>query len=118
MVLGQQQRPAVSLAQHALLQQLDHLVGQVEQPQIRLLTATRLRPTRRPTVLARQAELLDQRRARAGLLDRVEVLARHVLDQRHLERRGVRPLGVRAPESLARPAIRAARQRRSPATSS
>ena len=47
--------------------------------------AARLRPTRRPTSSLREAELVDQRRACARGLDRVQVLARHVLDQRELE---------------------------------
>ena len=42
-----------------------------------------------PDLLAGEPELLDERRAGARLLDRVEVLTRHVLDQCQLERLGV-----------------------------
>ena len=67
---------------------VERLVGQVEQAQ-----QVRHRDARAADaaadLLARQPELLDQQRAGARLLDRVEVLARHVLDQRELERLGV-----------------------------
>ena len=68
-------------------------------------------------LLAREAELLDQRGAGARLLDGVEVLAGHVLDQRDLERgRVVVVADHRRDDSSS--ASWAARQRRSPATSS
>ena len=53
---------------------------------MRFETATRERPTRRPSSSRVRPELLDEQRAGARLLDRVQVLAGHVLDQRELER--------------------------------
>ena len=77
--------PSVSVP---VREQVEHLVGQVEQPQ-----QVRDRDARAADaaadVLAREPELLDEQRAGARLLDRVEVLAGHVLDQRELERLGV-----------------------------
>ena len=56
---------------------------------IRLETAGRLRPTRRASSSLVRPEVLDQGGAGPRLLDRVEVLADHVLDQRRLQ-----PLGL------------------------
>ena len=75
----------MALAERALLQQLDHLVGQIEQPH-EVADRDAAAPDPPADLLARQPELLDERRAGARLLDRVQVLARHVLDQRHFER--------------------------------
>ena len=67
---------------------LERLVGEVEQTQ-----EVRYRDARAADaaadLLARDPQLLDEQRAGARLLDRVEVLARHVLDQRELDRLGV-----------------------------
>ena len=86
--LGHQDRAAVALGERPLREQVERLVGQVEQAQ-----QVRHRDARAADaaadLLAREAELLDQQRAGARLLDRVEVLAGHVLDQRELERLGV-----------------------------
>jgi len=70
------------------LQQLDHLVGQVEQAH-EVAHRDAAAPDTPSDLLARQPELLDERRAGARLLDRAEVLARHVLDQSQLDRFGV-----------------------------
>ena len=77
---------------------VERLVGQVEQAdQVRDGDAAAADAA--ADVLAREAELLDQRGAGARLLDRVEVLARHVLDQRQLERGSRRRVGARSPGS-------------------
>ena len=78
----------MALAERAALEQLERLVGQVEQAhQVRDRDAAAA--DAQPDLLARKAELLDERRTRSCLLDRVEVLTSHVLDQRELERLGV-----------------------------
>ena len=69
-------------------------------------------------LLLGELEVLDQLLVGRGLLERVEVLAVEVLDQRLLERRRRRRRRARSPGSSARPARLAARQRRSPAMSS
>jgi hypothetical protein len=84
----EQQRPAVSLGEIARGEQLERLIGEVEQAQQVGHGDTRAADAP-AELLARQPELLDEQRAGARLLDRREVLARHVLDQRELERRGV-----------------------------
>ena len=64
-------------------EQLQHVVGQVEQPdQVRDRRAGASEAA--GELLLREPELLDQRRAGARLVDRVEVLAGDVLDQRRL----------------------------------
>ena len=78
----------MALGQLAGREQLEHLVGQVEQPQ-QVGDRDARAPDAPADLLAREAELLDEQRAGARLLDRVEVLAGHVLDQRELERLGV-----------------------------
>ena len=94
-------RPWPSLSVPAV-EQVEHLVGQVEQPQ-----QVRDRDARAADaaadVLAREPELLDEQRAGARLLDRVEVLAGHVLDQRELERLGVVVRRARAPGRVSKP---------------
>ena len=63
MVAAQQQRAAVALGQRAGLEQLEHLVGQVEQPQqVRDRDAAAADPP--ADLLAREPELLDERGAR------------------------------------------------------
>ena len=63
---------------------VEHLVGEVEQTdQVRDRGAAAADPARQ--LLLGDAEVLDQRRAGARLVDRVEVLADHVLDQRRLQ---------------------------------
>src|ERR1700735_3129596 len=88
MVLRQQQCATVSLTQLFLLEQHDRLIWQIEQAQqVRYgdpaasYTATHL--------LARETQLLDQGCTGACLLDGIEILPRHVLDQREFESRGV-----------------------------
>ena len=77
----------MALAELARLEQLERLVGQVEQPdQVGDGGAAAADAPRQ--LLLGEAEVLDQGGAGARLLDRVEVLADHVLDQRHLQ-----PLG-------------------------
>ena len=106
---GDQQRPAVALAESAALEQLERLVGQVEQAnEVGDGDAAAADP--QADLLAREAELLDERGAGARLLDRVEVLARHVLDQRELER-----LGVVARAHERRDRLEAGELRRAPA---
>ena len=69
-------------------------------------------------LLMGQAEVLDELLVRAGFLERVELLALEVLDQRLLERRAVVGLPDRARGSSGgRPGV-PPRQRRSPAISS
>ena len=85
---------------------------------IRFEIAGRVRPRRRGELLLREPELLDQRRAGARLVDRVQVLAGDVLDQRRLHPPRRRPRRGPAPGPSSSPASRAARQRRSPAISS
>src|SRR5581483_5109832 len=88
MVLGGQQRAAVTLGQLAALEQLERLVGKIEQAdQVR--DRDPAASDAQADLLAREPQLLDERRAGARLLDRVEVLPHHVLHQRHLERRGI-----------------------------
>ena len=84
---------------------------------IRFEIAGRVRPRRRGELLLREPELLDQRRAGAGLVDRVQVLAGDVLDQRRLHPLR-RVLVADHRRDVSSPASRAARQRRSPAISS
>ena len=97
-------RPWPSLSA-PLLDQLEHLVGQVEQAQ-QVADRDPAAPDTAADLLARQAELLHQRRAGARLLDRVEVLARHVLDQR--QPRAPRRRRARARARGSSPARRAA----------
>ena len=66
---GEQERAAVAFGQVAALDQLERLVGEVEQAdQVRDGDAAAADPE--ADVLAGQAELLDERGAGAGLLDR------------------------------------------------
>ena len=74
----------------------------------RFETATRRAADAAADLLAGEPELVDEQRAGAGLLDRVEVLAGHVLDQRELERLAV--LVRRDDRGHARPGPRAARR--------
>ena len=74
--------PSVSVAAR---EQVERLVGQVEQAQ-QVRDGDARAADAAADLLAGEAELLDEQRAGARLLDRVEVLAGHVLDQRDLER--------------------------------
>src|ERR1035437_333020 len=78
----------MALAERTSLHLLDHLVRQVEQAD-QVADRDTAATDATPHLLAREPQLLDERRARAGLLDRAEVLAGHVLDERELERNGV-----------------------------
>src|ERR1035441_1422923 len=78
----------MTLAQLAPLHQLEDLLGETQETyEVRDRDAAA--PHAAPDLLDRQAQLLDEHRAGAGLLHGVEVLARHVLDQRRLERQGI-----------------------------
>ena len=77
-------RPAVSLGQLAPLEQGQHRVGQVEQPD-QVGDRGAAAADAAGELLLRDAEVVDQGGAGPGLLDRVEVLADHVLDQRRLQ---------------------------------
>ena len=83
-----QQRAAVTLGERPGLDQHERLVGQLEQSE---QVGDRDAGTTHAAadVLTRQPELLDEHRHGAGGFERVEVLARHVLDQCELERLGV-----------------------------
>ena len=77
-------------------EQVEHLVGQVEEAdQVRDRRAAAAQPPRQ--LLLAETQILDQRRAGARLVDRVEVLARHVLDQRGLQALRPRPRRGRSP---------------------
>ena len=65
-----------------------------------------------------EPEVLDQLLVGGGLLERVQVLAVEVLDQRLLERSARRRRRARCAGIVCSPTRRAARQRRSPAISS
>ena len=99
------------------LDQLEHLVGQLEQAdEVRDRDAALADPA--ADLLLREPEVVDERRARARLLDRVEVLARHVLDQRQLEPLAVLGVAHDRGDRARGSASCAARSRRSPAISS
>src|SRR3954463_16028941 len=84
LVLDEQQRASVALRELARLDHRKRLVRQLEQAdQVRDRDAAAAHAPGH--LLLGQAEVLDQRRAGSRLLDRVEVLAGHVLDQRELE---------------------------------
>ena len=108
-------RPCPSLSSPRL-DQLERLVGKVEQAD-QVGDADAAAADAAAELLLGEAEVVDQRRAGARLLDRVEVLARHVLDQRELEPLRV-GLVAHDRRHVSSPASCAARQRRSPATSS
>ena len=115
-VVGEQQRATVSLAERAVLQQLDRLVRQVQQP-YEVLTATRLRPTRRPTSSrVRPSSSTSAAHARAssiGLRSSRAMFSTSAASSACASSRSRTIAGM-----LFKPAICAARQRRSPATSS
>jgi hypothetical protein len=83
-VLAEQDRAAVALAQRASLDQLQGLLGELEQPyEVRDRHAAASHP---PTeLLLRQPEIVHEHRAGARLLDGVEIDARHVLGERQVE---------------------------------
>ena len=65
-------------------EQVEHVVGKVEEAdQVRDRRAAAAQPPRQ--LLLAETQILDQRRAGARLVHGVEVLARHVLDQRGLQ---------------------------------
>src|SRR4051812_11471028 len=75
---GREKCLAVSLAELAGLEQGKHLVRKIEEAD--QIGARRAAASAPPCqVLLGDVELFDQRRAGAGLLDRVEILAHHVL---------------------------------------
>ena len=70
----------------ALLQQVLHLVGEVHQPQQIADRGARAADRLRRGLVG-QTELLDQPAQGARLLQRIQVLALNVLDERHRDRR-------------------------------
>src|ERR1044072_1391782 len=76
---SRQQRPAMALAELARLEQLERLVGKVQQPD-QVGDGGTAATDAAGQVLFGEAEVLDQSGAGTSLLDRVEVLADHVLD--------------------------------------
>ena len=81
-------RPAVTLAELARGEQVEHLVGKVEEPdQVRDRRAASAEPPRE--LLLAQPQILDQGRAGARLVHGVQVLPGHVLDQRRLQALGL-----------------------------
>ena len=107
----------MALAELARLEQPERLVGQVEEPdQVRDRRAAAADAA--ADLLLAEPEVLDQGGARARLVDGVQVLAGHVLDQRGLQALRLVLVADHAPGPSPRPASRAARQRRSPAISS
>src|SRR4051812_41273195 len=84
MVRRHEQSAAMTFGEDATLDRCEGVVRQIKQSEeVRHRDA---RATDPPTdLLARETELLDESGARAGLLDRVEVLPGHVLDQRELQ---------------------------------
>ena len=112
-----QQALAVALGQPPGVEQVQHLVGQVEQPQrVRRVRAAAADPPGQRRL--RESEVVDQRAQRPRLLDRREVLAGRVLDQRQLECEASSVSSRMKPATRPDPRAAAARQRRSPATSS
>ena len=85
-VRREQQRAAVALGERRRASSSSSTSSGRSSRRIRFETATRLRPTRRPTSSRVSPSSSTSARAGARLLDRVEVLAGHVLDQRELER--------------------------------
>src|SRR4051794_4894080 len=84
LVADLEDRPAVTLAELTLLEQGEHLVGQIEKPdQVGDRGATPADAA--GELLLRDPEVVHQRGAGPRLLDRVEVLPDHVLDQRGLQ---------------------------------
>ncbi len=83
-----QQHLAMPLGEDARVDHLDDLVGQVEQPHsVRDVGAAASNPLGQDD--AGHAQVVEQDGERSGLLDRAEVLADDVLDQRELERPGL-----------------------------
>ena len=105
-----QHRATVSFRQTARLDHREHLVGKLEQAhQVRHRDTALADPP--ADLFLRQAELVDQCGTRPRRLDRVQVLSRHVLDQRQFE---ALVLGGRADDR--RNAIEAGELRSAPAT--
>src|ERR1700744_4396264 len=78
----------MAFGQRSVLQSFEHVVGQLQQPdEVRDGDAAASNSS--SDVLAGEAELLYERGTGTRLLDRVEVLTDHVLDEGELERRGV-----------------------------
>src|SRR5215210_4933653 len=81
-------RAAVALREQPPGEQVEGLVGQVEQAdQVRDRDAAA--PDAPPELILAQPEVVDQRGAGPRLLDRAQILARDVLDQGELELLGV-----------------------------
>ena len=79
------------------------------------MTALRERPTAFAAAVVRQAELVDQPLQALRFLERIEVLALDVLDQRQRRARPGPGTSRTSAGTSRRPACCAARQRRSPA---
>jgi hypothetical protein len=78
-------RARVTLAEAAVLDQLEDVVGELEQAQAVRDGGPRPADPRRD-VAEREPELVEQHRVCACLLDRGQLLARHVLDEREQQR--------------------------------
>ena len=98
-----------------LLDVVLELARQLEQPQV--VRDRRAVEADAPADLLLRAAAVDQRPEGVRELDRVQIAALHVLDQRELEAVAIVDVGTTA-GIAARPAARAARQRRSPTSSS
>jgi hypothetical protein len=83
-VLAEQDRPAVALAQVPGFDQLERLFGQVEQSN-QVGDGNPAAPDAPADLLLREAEVVDEHRAGACLLDGVQVLPRHVLGEGDVE---------------------------------
>src|SRR5206468_1411606 len=82
-----QDRPTVTLREHTRLEHPEHVVRQFEQAhRVRDRGSAATEPPAH--LLLAEPQLVDQRRARPRRLYRVEVFARHVLDQGQLEALG------------------------------
>src|SRR6185312_3087930 len=88
---GTEQGAAMALAELAALQQLQGLVGKLEQTD-QIGDGGAAAADTAGQLLFGQPEVLDQGGAGLGLIDWIEVLADHVLDQRRLQALGFRLL--------------------------
>src|SRR5436190_9544924 len=84
LVLHEQERAAVAAREVARLDHRERLVRQLEQAD-QVGDGHPATADAPADLLLGDPEVVDERRARSRLLDRVEVLARHVLDERQLE---------------------------------
>ena len=93
---------AVALAELARLEHLEHPVREVEDTN-EVGDRGAAAADRRAELLLAQPELVEQLSAGAGRVDGVEVLADHVLDQRHLQALGLGLVADDRGDGLGRP---------------